>query len=91
MSALPWHAAQKGRPVVLQVRLWCNCSGSQICCAACTRTGRLSHSHRLLTLMSPLLTLQVGLHFMNPVPVMRLVEVIRGMHTSDEVSLECCP
>jgi 3-hydroxybutyryl-CoA dehydrogenase len=26
----------------------------------------------------------VGMHFMNPVPVMRLVEVIRGMGTSDE-------
>jgi len=26
----------------------------------------------------------VGMHFMNPVPVMKLVEVIRGMATSDE-------
>jgi len=25
----------------------------------------------------------IGMHFMNPVPVMRLVEVIRGHHTSD--------
>lgn len=27
----------------------------------------------------------IGMHFMNPVPVMRLVEVIRGYATSDEV------
>ena len=26
----------------------------------------------------------IGMHFMNPVPVMKLVEVIRGMATSDE-------
>lgn len=27
----------------------------------------------------------IGLHFMNPVPVMKLVEVIRGLQTSEEV------
>lgn len=30
----------------------------------------------------------IGMHFMNPVPVMRLVEVIRGYGTSDEVTQE---
>ena len=28
----------------------------------------------------------IGMHFMNPVPIMKLVEVIRGKHTSDEVT-----
>ena len=27
----------------------------------------------------------IGMHFMNPVPVMKLVEIIRGYNTSDEV------
>jgi len=28
----------------------------------------------------------IGMHFMNPVPLMRLVEIIRGLSTSDEVT-----
>jgi len=35
----------------------------------------------------------IGMHFMNPVPLMRLVEVIRGLATSDEttaVTMEAC-
>jgi 3-hydroxybutyryl-CoA dehydrogenase len=37
--------------------------------------------------------LVIGMHFMNPVPLMRLVEVIRGLTTSDETTqtvLETC-
>lgn len=30
----------------------------------------------------------IGMHFMNPVPVMKLIEVIRGYNTSDEVTKE---
>lgn len=32
----------------------------------------------------------LGMHFMNPVPVMRLVEVIRGLATSDETHASVC-
>ncbi len=30
--------------------------------------------------------LVIGMHFMNPVPIMKLVEIIRGYNTSDEVT-----
>jgi len=30
----------------------------------------------------------IGMHFMNPVPVMKLVEVIRGLATSDDTAVE---
>lgn len=30
----------------------------------------------------------IGMHFMNPVPLMKLVEIIRGYNTSDEVTIQ---
>jgi len=30
----------------------------------------------------------IGMHFMNPVPIMKLVEIIRGYNTSDETTIE---
>ncbi|MCB1162717.1 MAG: 3-hydroxybutyryl-CoA dehydrogenase [Candidatus Latescibacteria bacterium] len=41
----------------------------------CTLAGPLSHRERV-----------IGMHFMNPVPVMKLVEVIRALDTSDAVT-----
>jgi len=30
----------------------------------------------------------IGMHFMNPVPIMKLVEVIRGYNTSDDITIQ---
>ena len=47
---------------------------------------QVMHSHSQFLLNAGVcIAVQVGMHFMNPVPVMRLVELIRGMQTSDEV------
>jgi 3-hydroxybutyryl-CoA dehydrogenase len=40
----------------------------------CTLSGKVANPSRV-----------IGMHFMNPVPMMKLVEVIRGLDTSDEV------
>jgi len=31
----------------------------------------------------------IGMHFMNPVPIMKLVEIIRGQETADETARKC--
>jgi 3-hydroxybutyryl-CoA dehydrogenase len=31
----------------------------------------------------------IGMHFMNPVPLMPLVEIVRGVHTADETAQKC--
>ena len=53
--------------------------------------NQLTPSHAAVPFLSLLnaglcIAVQVGMHFMNPVPVMKLVELIRGMQTSDEVT-----
>jgi 3-hydroxybutyryl-CoA dehydrogenase len=47
-----------------------------------TNTSSISITELASTLPSP--DRFIGMHFMNPVPVMKLVEVIRGLETSDE-------
>lgn len=39
----------------------------------------------LLFSLLPLFGKVIGMHFMNPPPVMKLVEVVRGMATDDSV------
>ncbi|MCP4546063.1 MAG: 3-hydroxybutyryl-CoA dehydrogenase [bacterium] len=41
----------------------------------CTISGKVPNPERV-----------IGMHFMNPVPMMKLVEIIRGLDTSDEVT-----
>ncbi|ALC88674.1 3-hydroxybutyryl-CoA dehydrogenase [Bacillus sp. FJAT-18017] len=62
-----------------------------------TRLDRLAPSHAILASNTSSLPITeiaaatkrpekvIGMHFMNPVPVMKLVEIIRGLATSDEV------
>jgi 3-hydroxybutyryl-CoA dehydrogenase len=53
-----------------------------------TNTSSLSIT-RLASLYKRDPTRVIGMHFMNPVPVMRLVEVIRGLQTSDDTLARC--
>jgi 3-hydroxybutyryl-CoA dehydrogenase len=61
---------------------------AQIEAAVDARTLIASNTSSLsITLLAGSLTYpdrMIGMHFMNPVPVMQLVEVIRGLQTSDE-------
>ena len=49
-----------------------------------TNTSSISISKIAGTLPAERASNVIGMHFMNPVPVMKLVEVIRGLQTSDE-------
>jgi 3-hydroxybutyryl-CoA dehydrogenase len=55
-------------------------------CILATNTSSISITQIAAVTNRP--TKVIGMHFMNPVPVMKLVEVIRGYSTSDEVCQE---
>ena len=49
-----------------------------------TNTSSISITHIAAETSRP--EMVIGMHFMNPVPIMKLVEIIRGYNTSDEVT-----
>lgn len=53
-------------------------------CILATNTSSISITRIAAATQRPQLV--IGMHFMNPVPVMKLVEVIRGYSTTDEVN-----
>lgn len=53
-------------------------------CILATNTSSISITQIAAVCKKP--SQVIGMHFMNPVPVMKLVEVIKGYHTSDEVT-----
>lgn len=58
-----------------------NCSGDTI---LASNTSSISITQIASAVSNP--SRVIGMHFMNPVPVMKLVEIIRGYNTSDEVT-----
>lgn len=55
-------------------------------CILATNTSSISITKIASVTKDP--TKVVGMHFMNPVPIMKLVEIIRGYNTSDELTKE---
>lgn len=53
-------------------------------CILATNTSSISITQIAAVTTRP--TKVIGMHFMNPVPIMKLVEIIRGYSTSDEVT-----
>jgi len=59
-------------------------AGSRPDAILATNTSSISITRIAAATKNP--TRVIGMHFMNPVPLMKLVEVIRGYNTSDEVT-----
>lgn len=57
---------------------------SRVDCILATNTSSISITKLASAVKNP--SRVIGMHFMNPVPVMQLIEVIRGYQTSDEVT-----
>lgn len=53
-------------------------------CILSTNTSSISITEMAAVTQRP--TQVIGMHFMNPVPIMKLVEIIRGYSTSDDVT-----
>lgn len=77
------EAATENLKLKLQIfkQLDSNCSENTI---LATNTSSISITQIAAEVSHP--ERVIGMHFMNPVPVMKLVEIIRGYNTSDEVT-----
>ncbi len=77
------EAATENEKLKLQIfkQLDSNCKPSTI---LATNTSSISITQIAAEVSNP--ERVIGMHFMNPVPVMKLVEIIRGYNTSDKVT-----
>ena len=77
------EAATENEDLKLKIfdQLDSNCSKDTI---LATNTSSISITQIASKISNP--SRVIGMHFMNPVPVMKLVEIIRGYNTSDEVT-----
>ena len=77
------EAATENEDLKLKIfdQLDSNCSKDAI---LATNTSSISITQIASKVSNP--SRVIGMHFMNPVPVMKLVEIIRGYNTSDEVT-----
>ena len=74
-------------PEILDLKLSIFSELDEICkpdCILATNTSSISISEIAAATSRP--SKVIGMHFMNPVPIMKLVEIINGEHTSPEVT-----